>query len=256
MTGAEVLETVLARIADSSDGVVYITEAELAGWPVVAVSVLKDADLLVAASSARSTTCDGCERQCNMAVEVIDYPCGKAAFIFCDKLDDIPRIEVSFDRLRRWQATGEAVAAFLARSLGVGRLHSVPTSQGEWPVGRFRAARAGNVLLEKGSAGLLACVAGHKFPLSDVMEFDGSRLRIRREQFVEAVDHPVVGGDKRELRRDRAIRLAHKFDELKAAGDRAPRQTLAEAENVKVETVKKLLGEGRALVRGQITKKI
>lgn len=249
MTAAEVLETVLARIADSSDGIVYITEAELAEWPAAPVSVLKESGLLTAASPARSTTCDGCERQCSMAVEVIDDQFGKAAFIFCDKRDDVDRIEVPFERLQRWQATGEAVAAFLAKHSGAGRLHGIPVSVNEWPVGRFRAARAENVILEKKDGGLVVCIAGHKIPVVDIAVLEGDGLTVRLEPLVEAVGRPAVGGGKREARPARAMRLAHRFDELKAAGHRAPRQILAADENVDVETIKKLLTEGRDLVR-------
>ena len=248
MKGAELLETLLARIADSSDGIVYITEAELACWPDGPVSVLKASGLLVAASPARSATCDGCGHRCSMSVEVIDYPGSKGAFIFCDKRDDIDRIEVEFDRLQRWQASGEAVAAFLADSLGVGRLHGIPVSENEWPVGRFRAGRAENVVLEKRRE-LIVCVAGHAIPLIEIAVLESDGLKVQRERLVDAVAHPAVGGGKREPRPERAARLAHRFDELKAAGFPAPRQILAADENVKVETIKKLLTEGRERIR-------
>ena len=254
MTAAEVLEFAW-RPPIAGDGVVFITEAELAGWPTVPVAFLKESGLLIAASSARSATCDGCESRCSMAVEVLDYPCGKAAFIFCDKRDDMDRIEVPLDRLRRWQATGGALAAFLATSLGVGRLHGIPVSTSQWPVGRFRAARAENVILEKKDGELVVCIAGHGISVADIAALEADGLAVRIERLIEAVAHPAVGGGRREARSVRAMRLAHQFDELKAAGHRAPRQILSAEENVGVEAIKKLLDEGRALIRGKVPKK-
>lgn len=180
MTGAEVLETVLARIADSSDGVVHITEAELAGWPAGPVAVLKQSGLLVATSSARSATCDGCDCRCSMTVEVVDYPDGKAAFIFCDKLDDMDRIEVPFDRLRRWQVTGDAIARFLAKALGPLRRLGLTKPAGSWEIGVWHGQRRAELILVRGEE-LSIEVAGHRVTVADILSMQTRRLAVDTE---------------------------------------------------------------------------
>jgi len=249
MIAGEVLETVMARIADSSDGVVYITEAELARWPAAPVSVLKANGLLIAASPARSVTCDGCESQCSMPVEVIDYLRGKAAFIFCDKRDDVDRIEVPFDRLRRWQASGEAVAAFLAAALQMRRTKAATTDQKRWPVGILYDKRAAHLDLE-GDKTLALKLAGWEVPLADVLKLKGKKLALDRQRLVECVNYPVAGGGTPESAAKRRQRIAARCKELYEQGERRFRKIVAAEEGRSVETIKDILAKAGFSTRG------
>lgn len=208
MTGAEVLETVLARIADSPDGAVYITEAELARWPPAAVKVLKANNLLVAASPARSATCDGCERRCSMAVEVIEYPSGKAAFIFCDKRDDIARVEVPFDRLRRWQASGSAVAALVGGMLAATPFAGALAEEKRWSVGRLRGRQAAERIDLDGNGGLILRVAGHSVELVEVLRLSGKTLTLDKRALIDCVNNPAARRGRDESTAQRHARIA------------------------------------------------
>ncbi|SRR5216683_558513 len=237
MTGAEVIETVLARIADSHDGNVYITEAELARWPAVAVTVLKDS-LLVAAAPARSATCDGCHRQCSMAVEVIEYARGKSAFIFCDKRDDIARVEVPFDRLQRWQAEGSAVAAHLGRMLGAAPLAGALAGKKRWEVGRLRGRQAAERVYLNGNGGLSLELAGHSVELGEVLSLTGKRLTLDKQALIDCVDNPAARRGREEPAAQRHARVAKLAAEKGVAA-------AAVAEGVSPSRIKQLTAEHR-----------
>jgi hypothetical protein len=209
MTSMEVLATVLARIADSTDGVVYITEEELARWPTTAVKILKANNLLIEAAPARSATCDGCERRCSMKVEIIDYPSAKGAFIFCDKRDDIPRVEVPFERLRRWQASGFTVAAMVARMLGATPLSGALAEAKRWPVGRLRGRRATERLDLDGKSVLNLEVAGHSVELAEIMSLTGKKLILDSQALIDCVDNPAVRRGRAETVAERRARIAN-----------------------------------------------
>ena len=107
MTGAEALAELIDRLGAAREGALFINEQELRDWPEVAVDALKKAGLLTAAADASSVVCPGCERQCTMAVHAMP---SVAPFVVCDKRSDINRVAIEPESLKRWQASGEAVA--------------------------------------------------------------------------------------------------------------------------------------------------
>lgn len=207
MTSQQVLETLLARLGAAPDGVAFVGAEELVTWPKSAVSVLKEAGLLSAASPAASVVCNGCELGCTMSIEIVDYPAGAAAFVHCDKRDDISRVDVPLSRLERWQASGEAVAAFLADRLGLSRSAGGEVQAGRWEVGVLRGERAAHVVLIADNV-LKLELAGHSVFLSDVLSLERKALALSVGELVERVDNPLAGGGSRESAALRAKRIA------------------------------------------------
>lgn len=231
MRGADVLEALSARIVDSSSGIAYITEDELEGWPSAPVSAFKANGLLIAASPARSATCNGCERLCSMAVEIIDYGDSKGAFIFCDKRDDIDRVDVSLKRLRRWQASGEAVAALLSRMLALGQSRPPSGAERVWPVGMIKkGSRVGQLVLSASQDGLFLSLGGHVLALAEVLAWRRGGLELQRQRLLDCVDRPVPGAGGIETPAQRKERLMKRRDALQAGGQRNFLKILAKEE--------------------------
>lgn len=231
MRGADVLEVLSARITDSSSGIAYVTEAELEGWPSALVAAFKANGLLIAASPSRSATCDGCERLCIMAVEIIDYGGSKDAFIFCDKRDDIDRIEVSLKRLRRWESSGEAVAALLTRMLTLRQPEPLPAAERAWPVGMMKkGSRAGPLVLSALQHGLVLSLGGHVLALAEVLVWRRGTLELQRQRLLDCVDKPVLGAGGIETSAQRRERMMNRRDALQASGQRNFMKILAKEE--------------------------
>lgn len=251
MTGQDALEALLARLAASYEGSVFFGETDLEAWPKSAVSVLKRTGLLTTAEPARSATCDGCERQCAMPVEIVNYPAGPAAFVMCDKRGDTNRVDVPLERLRRWQASGEAVAAYLAASLGISRPSGTTFQRGRWEVGILRGKHSGQLTLANVSK-LTLEIAGHAVPLVEVLLLTGGRLEVQRQRLTDCVDHPAAGGGTRESGADRRERTVARCAELKAQGYRNFRVIVAREQSCSVETIKKLLAKGKSSARSMV----
>lgn len=191
MTGSDALEALLSRVAASYDGAASFYLDELVRWPKTAVATFKEARLLIPATPATSATCGGCERQCHVPVEIVSRAGTSAAFVLCDKRDDINRVDVPMERLERWQASGEAIAAHLARELGVNRPVSVSTQAKCWEVGRLRSKRIEPVALTIGDQGLAVEVAGYSVRLDEVLWWKAGRLELDRQGLSAFVDNPA-----------------------------------------------------------------
>jgi hypothetical protein len=248
MTGNDALEELLARLAASYDGAAFFSLAELREWPKAAVSTLKKCKLLTEAAPANSATCNGCEQQCHMPVEIIIGSSRSAAFVVCDKRDDINRVDVPLERLDRWQASGEAMAAYLAATLGITRSLGVMTPSKQWDIGMLRGKLAAHLVLTNADT-LTLELAGHAVPLVEVLSLKSGRLKLRRETLIDYVDHPAAGGGTRESGAQRASRIALRCQELKAQGYRNFRVIVAREEGRSVETVKKILVRAKSMAR-------
>lgn len=249
MKANDVLVELLARIGAASEGAVFFAATELGEWPKGAVAVLKESGLMTQASAAQSVTCDGCERQCFMPVEIATAP-GNAsrAFVVCDKRDDINRVDVSLTALEQWQTGGEAVAAMLAQKLNIRRAMGTSTQAKQWVVGSLRDKHAAQVVLS--GKGVLALeIAGHSVPLADVLSLKGRTLALQRQRLVECVNNPAAGGGTRESAAARRARIAARCTELKVQGHRNFRKIVAAEEDLSVETIKRLLAKARAETR-------
>lgn len=240
MTDNDALETLLARIAAAHKASVFLSSSELHEWPVDAVAAFKEAGLLTRASLARSATCDGCERQCSMPVEIESRDGASRAFIFCDKPEDIGPVDVPLDRLVRWQASGETVAAFLAVALGIARVPAVAAQPQRWDVGILRSRRAALVRLAVADR-LIVELGGHSVPLVEVLVVKDRHLELQVQRLRHRVDHPVAGGSEEESPAQRRARLAARRDQLKRDRVRSFLKVIAKEEGTSVSRIKQLL---------------
>lgn len=191
MTGSDALEVLLSRVAASYDGAAFFSLDELDKWPKAAVATFKKARLLSAATPATSTTCDGCEKYCHMPVEIVRRAGRSAMFVLCDKDVGINRVDVRLEKLERWQASGGAIAAYLARELGVNRPVGVSTQVKRWEVGRLRSKRIEPVALTIGDQGLAVEVARYPVRLDEVLSWKAGRLDVDRQALSAFVDNPA-----------------------------------------------------------------
>jgi hypothetical protein len=119
------------------------------------VEVLVAARLVKRASHATSVVCDGCEEACLSDVEFIGGEGGTPprAYVVCERREDIGRVEVPLERLRRWTVDLGSLADVLAQNLGaIGGVEEMVAGQ-LWWLGRaaFRAGRA-DVFMARGLA--------------------------------------------------------------------------------------------------------
>lgn len=118
---------------------------DIALWPSGALEALVRAGLLKQASHATSVVCDGCEEACLSDVEFIGGEEGTPlrAYVICKRREDIGRVEVPVERLRRWGVDLGGMAAVIAQNLGaVGGVEELLEGRLWWlgraPVGRRR----------------------------------------------------------------------------------------------------------------------
>ena len=93
---------------------------DVAGWPRATFQALVDGGLLRQIEDASFVTCDGCDEQCDEEVIYVNRgDCGPPdAYIACHRREDIGRVRVPLERLRRWAVDVSSLAGMLARELG------------------------------------------------------------------------------------------------------------------------------------------
>jgi len=242
MTSNRLLIELLERISTRSGAAVFVSDHELREWPGAAVAAMKAQGVLTKARPATSTVCPGCEQECVMPVHVIHAKARKPdAFIVCDKRSDINRVPVPVDRLERWQATGESLAALLAKLL---RLHRSEGNSGEatrWEVGTLKGVKHSSHLVLVADGSLTLSLAGHSIPLADVLTLAGRTFKVDRRTLTRFVDRPVAGAGDEESAAQRRERLKKRVRVLKAQGVKAFLKTIAEEEGISIPRVKQLL---------------
>lgn len=228
MTGNDALEALLLRVAASHDGAAFFSLDELNDWPKAAVATFEKAGLLTKAAPATSTTCGGCERRCHMPVEIVSRAGRSAAFVLCDKRDDINRVDVPLDRLERWQASGEAIAAYLAGVLKADGPRKLAQQGKRWDVGRLRSKRIEPVVLTVVDT-LMLELAGHPVRLDDVLSLKGGQLVLDRQVLIAYVDNPALGRAGEVDLAERIAQLDADIAENRRRGVRAPVATATKA---------------------------
>ena len=155
-----------------------------------------------------------------------------ASFIYCDKRDDINRVQVPAERLKQWQTSGTLVADLLAGLLGLLRPDAGDTSAGRWEVGMFRGKKESSHLVLIADGGLSLALAGHSIALAEVLTLEGMGFKLDKQTLVRLVDKPIAGAGDKESATQRRARLKKTF--LK---------TVAGDEGISVSRLKQLLQE-------------
>jgi hypothetical protein len=238
------LREVLARVAARRGFPALILQAELDGWPAAAVAAMKEQGLLTRTSPAVSTVCPGCEDACRMPVEILPDPREPAAFIVCDRRDDINRVPVPPGHLEQWAATGQAIAGMLARLLGLYPPEGQGPDPARWEVGLLKGTEHSAHLVLLAQDGLSLSLAGHTIPLADVLTLESDRITVDRRTLIRLVNQPAAGGGDRESAAQRRARLKQLVAKEKAKGNKAFLKVVAEREGISVSTLKGILTKG------------
>lgn len=244
MTPTAALGELLARLAASGGAAVYVSQRELTQWPQDLVAELKAQRMLARASPATSTICAGCERACVMPVDVLaDDGHGMAAFIVCDKRNDINRVEVPIDMLERWRATGELLADCLSRLLQFESRPRGADAGNRWPIGRLEGKKHKERLaLHAGDRGLTLSVAGHAIALDEVLTIKNQVLWLDRAALLRCVNQPTgkVAAES-ESAADRHARLRGLVEKWRRKAPLKFLQAAADEEGISVHALKQVI---------------
>jgi hypothetical protein len=241
LTDDDALAEFLSRIGSASDGSIFIAEEELRRWPAKALAALKSVGFLIEATPASSVVCPGCEQQCVMLVHVPPGS-GANAFVVCDKRNDINRVAVEIDGLARWRGSGEAVAALLAKLLGLRWRGGVSAQSRRWEVGMFKTRKRSSHLVLTADGELKLTLAGHTVALSDVLSLGDEGFMVDKGMLSELADDPVSGGGDRESASQRKARLAGRIETLKREGNRDFLRRTAGEEGITISRLKQIVG--------------
>lgn len=243
MNPADVLPTLLDRLAAADGGAAVFSAVELAEWPAPAVAKLKADGLLVASTPAASVICPGCEQDCAMPVETASTASGAwRAFVACDKRDDTARVPIPAALLEQWQCTPSQLATQLAKFLALRR----PLSDDDpkrLDLGVLKGTQGSAHVVLHVESPLTLHVAGHVLPMADVMDWTDKGLTVERRALVRCVDSPVAAAGSAESAEQRKARLRARARELKALGESAFIKALAAEEGISESRIKQLLKE-------------
>jgi hypothetical protein len=178
----------LERVGSQSEPVL-MTVLEMNQWPPVAVAAMKSQKLLRKANQATSAVCTGCEENCMMPV----YKTGSSSeeldfFILCDKRDDINRVAVGQDQLRRWQCSIQNVCEFVAASLGLRLSTADSTLSDTKNIGMMRGTKRTQMLLLKHNGSLALMAGSNTLTLVDLVDFFNGKFMVDAKEVKKMVN--------------------------------------------------------------------
>jgi hypothetical protein len=136
----DVLKIVI-QAADTASSACFPHD-EVKHWPAGALEDLISAGLLQEMPHATSVECDGCEEACFKEVEFIEGGEGEdpRAYITCDERDDIGRVPVPLDRLRRWELSLSNLTRSLSEAMPTSGEQEEIIPQRIWQLGKATLA--------------------------------------------------------------------------------------------------------------------
>ena len=243
MTPQATLLELLARVGAAQGAAVLVNEEDLSQWPAAAVAAMKSHKLIVKARPAASAVCPGCERECVMPVQTPPTAEGSSAsFIVCDKRSDINRVPVSARRLEQWQVSCALIADLVGRLLGLNDSTPTAADGNQWHIGVLKGRKhRSRVTLLTGDR-LALSLAGHTFPLAEVLAIDKNVITLDKGALIRLVDKPAheAATEPPEQRRER---LRARVRQEKARGTKAFLQRVAKEEGISVSRLKQLTVE-------------
>lgn len=240
MTRADLLESVLERLARAGAAKAIFSADEIAAWPAGTLATLVNAGMLQQAQPASVVECTGCEENCIMPVHVFPAEDNRPAraFIACDKRDDVGRVSVDFCRLEQWQTTGELIADVLTRLLGSSPPPSHAADGKQWTIGVLKGKKHQSLVTLLAGDSLTLALAGHAVPLIEVLALMENALTLDKDELIRRVDKPAGDTETPEARRTRL--KARVLDE-KAKGTKAFLQVVAKEEGITDSRLKQLV---------------
>ncbi len=211
MTPLEALLELLERVRASRGAAALVSEEELSRWPAEAVRELKAQKLILRASPAVSVVCPGCEQECVMPLYTPPAGTGPAvSFVFCDKRDDIDRVEVPAEGLRQWRCGVEAVGAFVAQSLGLRSDSQRKTDAGLWELGLVAGKKRSQMLCLRANEALELVAGQNAVPFAGLVRFGPEGYSVDTEAVRQLVDAATTGDSR--YTSSNARREARKLD--------------------------------------------
>lgn len=244
LTAAEALAELLARLGAAPGRALAFSAEDLLQWPADAVAAFKAHGVLRPGKPGDTAVCPGCERACVMPVQQRHRAGATAAFVVCDRRDDIGRVPLVPALLERWRVDAQTLGNALAGLLGAGACHPVPGVVLAFRVGAVAgAADKAPVQLrfdEHGQAHLE--VAGHALELASVLAIRAGRLVLDTRHLGRCADTPAEGAAlEAESPAQRATRLQARKAALQQRGVKAFLAVLAAEEGVSVSMIKRIL---------------
>lgn len=249
LTAGEALTEVLARLGAARGQVVGFSADELQRWPADAVAAFMAQGVLRRGKPAETAVCPGCERACVMPVQQRHRPgvsaAASAAFIVCDRRDDIGRVPLAPAHLERWRVDAQTLGDALAGLLGAGDCHPVPGTTGAYRLGVVVGAidKAPVLLRFDEQGGMRLDVAGHAVEVASVLAVRAGKLVLDIRHLARCADGPAAGAAlSTETPAQRTARLQARKAVLQQRGVKAFLPVLADEEGVSVSMIKRILG--------------
>jgi hypothetical protein len=138
----DLLGHILQRLDMVAEGSNFFTADEVAEWPRGACDFFVHHRMLCPTTPAQLVECDGCEDRCFMPVSnaPIDAPRTPGSFIICNQRDDIGRVAIEPDRLKRWKVDLGRLAGVLSKLLGIDRTPNELILSRLWDLGKVTLA--------------------------------------------------------------------------------------------------------------------
>lgn len=138
MTLNDLVSHILLRTEMMAEGSNAFTADEVAGWPEGALDFFVRERLLSLTTPAQQAVCDGCEEGCFIPVEFppAETPLSTAPFIICNQRDDIGRVRVDPNRLKRWRVDPGLLAWVISKLLGIDQTPQELIRQRLWFLGK------------------------------------------------------------------------------------------------------------------------
>ena len=238
------LTALVERIAACQGGDTYFTAAEVVAWPADLTRGLEWLGLLTKASPAQSAECSGCEMACVMPVEVIPGATETLtrALIFCDKRNDISRVELPLHSLERRKSSGLMLAEALTKLLRMTSARPAQIDNTRWQLGSFQGRKHKSTLVMVLDREPLLAIAGQTVNLVEVLAFKKHAVVIDLPALSKLVDNP--SGDQaqaEESGQERADRIRKRIAEYQAQGVKSFRKRVAEDEGVDASRIGQIL---------------
>jgi len=236
----------LERIGAQRGAAIFISDHELSNWSSTAIVVMKSSGLITKAHPATSTECCGCERACIMPVHVqTNKKHQPSAFVVCDKRSDINRVPISICQLERWQASGDSIAALLAKLLELPHCITSNTNPVQWEVGVFKGKKHASHIVLQADGTLKLTLAGHSIALTEVLSLEGEAFKIDKQRLAKLIDKPATGGGNNESAAERKKRFMKRKAELIRKGHKSFLKIIAEEEGITDTRVKQILSHNK-----------
>ena len=186
-------------LASVKGGVLTISNAEVALWPVGLRTALVEAKLIRRDIFRHEVTCPGCEESCIRPI--LRTGSGKkmgGPFVVCDKREDINRVQLADTDLIGWSLDVFKLKDFVACSLRVPLSKQATTSDGLIPVATIHGKKQDRLVHLHFNNTVELVAGGDRMDLIDFVEFREKNLIVNLKMISKWIDS-LPAGDTRHV---------------------------------------------------------